>query len=117
MPFELSRLDLKLDPLGQLISKCLFLCLQFLPKNHSHSSKNEFICSVFFGRIHGLTICFRNELTFTTSKGVKKNLEGAKYLQTWNESSSHVENVFEETIKLAIEEEKKKMIHFFDKNK
>ena len=24
MPFELSRLDLKLDPKGQLISKCLF---------------------------------------------------------------------------------------------
>ena len=29
----------------------------------SHSSKNKFIRS-FFGRIHGLTICFRNYLTF-----------------------------------------------------
>ena len=43
-----------------------FLCLQFLPKmneNMSHRSKNKFIFS-FFGIIHGLTICFRNYLTF-----------------------------------------------------
>ena len=32
-------------------------------ENTSHTSKNEFIRSVL-GRILGLTICFRNELTF-----------------------------------------------------
>ena len=45
---------------GQSISKCLFGVFNFFNKtneNTSHSSKNEFICS-FFGRIHGLTICF-----------------------------------------------------------
>ena len=49
-----------------------FLCLQFLPKNEQkqvdlrcHFSKVEFIAS-FFGRINGLTICFRVLLTFTT---------------------------------------------------
>ena len=39
-----------------------FWSLQFLPKNE-RSSKNEFIRS-YFGRIHGLTICFQNYLTF-----------------------------------------------------
>ena len=39
-----------------------------------HSSKNEFICS-FFGRIHGLIICFRNELTF--SKNIHKMSKGS----------------------------------------
>ena len=48
-----------------------FWCLQFLPKNEQkqvdlryHNSKVEFIRS-FFGRIHGLTICFRVLLTFS----------------------------------------------------
>ena len=52
---------------GQIISKCLFGVFNFFQKtnkNTSHCSKNEFICS-FFGRIHGLTICFRNQLTFS----------------------------------------------------
>ena len=52
---------------GQLISKYIFDVFNFFQKtneNTSHSSKNEFICS-FFGRIHGLTICFRNYLTFS----------------------------------------------------
>ena len=47
---------------GQVISKCLFGVFTFFQKtneNKSHTSKNEFIRS-FFGRIHGLTICFRN---------------------------------------------------------
>ena len=47
---------------GQIISKCLFGVFNFFQKtneNTSHSSKNEFIHS-FFGRIHGLTVCFRN---------------------------------------------------------
>ena len=51
-----------LPPKGQLILKCLFGGFNFflkMNKNTSHSGKNEFICS-FFGRIHGLTICFRN---------------------------------------------------------
>ena len=47
---------------GQLISKCLLGVFNFFQKTNEntwHSSKNEFIHS-FFGRIHGLTICFRN---------------------------------------------------------
>ena len=47
---------------GQLISKWFFGVVDFLQKtneNMSHSSKNKFVRS-FFGRIHGLTICFRN---------------------------------------------------------
>ena len=47
---------------GQLISKCLFVDFNFFQKTNKNtlqSSKNEFIRS-FFGRIHGLTICFRN---------------------------------------------------------
>ena len=43
-----------------------FLSLYFFQKtneNTSHTSRNEFILS-FLGRIHGLTICFRNSLTF-----------------------------------------------------
>ena len=49
-------------PKGQIISKCLFGVFNFFQKtnkNTSHTSKNEFIHS-FFGRIHDLTICFRN---------------------------------------------------------
>ena len=56
-------------PLGQVIS--IFFCvLNFFQKpnkNTSRSRKNEFI-RLFFGRIHGLTICFQNWLTFITSK-------------------------------------------------
>ena len=51
-----------LEAKGQLISKRFFEVIDFLQKmneNSSHSSKNEFI-RVFFGRIHGLTICIRN---------------------------------------------------------
>ena len=47
---------------GQIISKRFFPGRGFFQKtneNTSHSSKNEFICS-FFGKILGLTICFRN---------------------------------------------------------
>ena len=46
---------------GQIISKCLLGVFNFFQKtnkNTLHSSKNEFIF-FFFGRIHGLTICFR----------------------------------------------------------
>ena len=50
-----------------------FWSLQFLPKTNKnkstwryHSSKVEFIHS-FFGRIHGLAICFRVLLTFKGS--------------------------------------------------
>ena len=46
---------------GQIISKCLFGVFNFYQKtneNTSHTSKNEF--RSFFGRILGLTICFRN---------------------------------------------------------
>ena len=65
---NLYEVTLKLFyPKGQLISKCL----QFLPKNERKqvdlrylSSKVEFIRS-FFGRLHGLTICFRVLLTFS----------------------------------------------------
>ena len=45
---------------GQIISNCLFGVFNFFQKtneNTSHTSKNEFIHSLF-GRIHGLTICF-----------------------------------------------------------
>ena len=52
---------------GQLISKYLFGVFNFfqkMNKNMLQSSKIEFICS-FFGRIHGLTICFRDYLTFS----------------------------------------------------
>ena len=51
---------------GQIISKRFFSGQGFFQKrneNMSHTSKNEFIHS-FFGRIHGLIICFRNEPTF-----------------------------------------------------
>ena len=47
---------------GQLISKANQSSRGFSQKtneNTSHSSKNEFIRS-FFGRILGLTVCFRN---------------------------------------------------------
>ena len=47
---------------GQIISKRFFSGRGFAQKtneNTSHISKNEFIRS-FFGRILGLTICFRN---------------------------------------------------------
>ena len=57
----------KIPTKGQMILKCLFGVFNFFQKtnkNTSHSSKNEFIC-LFFGRIHGLPICFRNYLTFS----------------------------------------------------
>ena len=47
---------------GQIISKRFFSGRGFFQKtnkNTSHTSKNEFICS-FFGRILGVTICFRD---------------------------------------------------------
>ena len=47
-------------PKGQVISKGFFGVFNFFQKtnkNTSHSRKNEFI-PLFFGRIHGLTICF-----------------------------------------------------------
>ena len=53
---------------GQVISKGFFGVFNFFQKtneNMSHSIKNEFICS-FFGRIHSLTICFWNNVTFST---------------------------------------------------
>ena len=53
---------------GQLILKCLFGVFNLFQKtneNMSHSRKVEFIGS-FFGRIHGLTICFQDYLTFKT---------------------------------------------------
>ena len=65
---------------GQIISKCLFGVFNFFKKtneNSSHTSKNEFIRS-FFGRIHGLTICFRNELTFKYYTALLKNQEYLK---------------------------------------
>ena len=37
----------------------IFNFFQNMNENTSHSSKNEFI-PLFLGRIHGLTICFRN---------------------------------------------------------
>ena len=49
-----------------LISKCIACVFNFFQKmneNTSHGIKNKFIRS-FFGRIQGLTICFRNYLTF-----------------------------------------------------
>ena len=47
---------------GPIISKCLCRVLNFFQItniNTSDTSKNEYICS-FYGRIHGLTVCFRN---------------------------------------------------------
>ena len=47
---------------GQVILKGFFGVFNFFQKtnkNTSHSGRNEFI-HLFFGRIHGLTICFRN---------------------------------------------------------
>ena len=49
---------------GQFISKCLFWCLHFLPKNKSTSSKVECVCS-FFGINVGLKKSFRICLTFS----------------------------------------------------
>ena len=51
---------------GQVILNVFFGVFYFFQKmykNTSQSSKNEFIRS-FFGKIHGLTICIRNQLTF-----------------------------------------------------
>ena len=50
---------------GQIISKRFFLAKDSPKKRTktSHTSKNEFIRS-FIGRILGLTICFRDQLTF-----------------------------------------------------
>ena len=45
---------------GQLISRCLFGVFNFFQKTNENTwHSNEFICSVF-GRIHSLTICFRD---------------------------------------------------------
>ena len=55
---------------GQIISKRFFSGRGFAQKtneNTSHTSKNEFIRS-FFGRILGLTVSFRNYLTFSSVK-------------------------------------------------
>ena len=60
MEFQVTYLHM--CPKGHLISEWFFEVVDFLQKtnkNTSHTSKNEFICS-FFGRIHSLTICFRN---------------------------------------------------------
>ena len=57
-----SRFLLQSDIKGQIISKANCQAQGFFKKmneNTSHTSKNEFIRS-FFGRILGLTICFRN---------------------------------------------------------
>ena len=62
----LTNAKCKYVPKGQLISKANQSSRGFSQKtneNTLHSSKNEFICS-FFGRILGLTVCFRNKLTF-----------------------------------------------------
>ena len=45
------------------MSFCVFNFFQKTNENTSHSSENEFICSII-GRIHGLTICFQNQLIF-----------------------------------------------------
>ena len=47
---------------GQIILKSFFGVFNFFQKtnkNMSHTNKNEFMRS-FFGRINGMTICFRN---------------------------------------------------------
>ena len=52
---------------GQIISKVLFVVLEFSQKTNERirrSSKNEFVCS-FFVRIRGYQKSFRNYLTFT----------------------------------------------------
>ena len=59
LPTYIHKCHLSKD---QIISKCLFgvfIFFQKMNKITSHSSKNESIRS-FFGRIHSLTICFRN---------------------------------------------------------
>ena len=51
---------------GQIISKGLFVVLEFSQKTNERirrSSKNEFVCS-FFGRIRGYQKSFQNYLTF-----------------------------------------------------
>ena len=65
---------------GQLISKCLFGVFNFFQKTNEnkstmryHSSEVEFIQS-FFGRIHGLTICFRVLLTFRHIRNCQKSV-------------------------------------------
>ena len=58
-------------PKGQLISKCLFGVFNFFQKTNENMSTwgiivvktNSFVR--FFGRIHGLTICFWEYLTFS----------------------------------------------------
>ena len=58
---------------GQIISKCLFGVFNFFQKtNKIHLiviKMNSFIC--FFGKNHGLTICFRIYLTFRPFMGLK----------------------------------------------
>ena len=77
--------------LGQIISKCLFGVFNFLQKmnkNTLHTSKNELIHS-FFGRIHVLTICSRNWLTFSDLKrlfSITRTLywKSEKIVHFWN---------------------------------
>ena len=83
MYFQIWKVDCPIHnqqrspPKGQSISKCLFWCLQFLPKNERkqvdlmyHSSKVEFVC-LFFGRNVGLKKSFWLCLTFNS--GVKNS--------------------------------------------
>ena len=54
---------------GQIISKGLFGVLEFSQKTNKRirrSSKNEFV-RLFFGRIRGYQMSFRNYLTFTVT--------------------------------------------------
>ena len=58
---------------GRLILQSFFCVSNFFQKtnkNTLHGSKNEFISS-FFGRIHGLTICFWNYLSFNSATDSK----------------------------------------------
>ena len=69
---------------GQLISKRFISGRGFSQKTNkksSHTSKNEFIRS-FFGRILGLTICFRSWLTFN------ENLKFRNYLMKIHERNN-----------------------------
>ena len=55
---------------GQIISKGLFVILEFSQKTNERiqrNSKNEFVRS-FFGRIRGYQKSFRNYLTFNNAK-------------------------------------------------
>ena len=67
---------------GQIILKSLFDVFNFFQKtneNRSHSSKNQFIRSVF-GRIHAWIICFWSYLTFSTVKNHRK-IHNSRFLR------------------------------------